>query len=106
SQWARFLIFLTFFGVAAVCVFKFLSQPLQWWIARRGLDPEQSARLIGTLMPSVKDRLVNLIQLIQLATSGKQSELTFASVQQKAREFEPLSFDSVIDFSENKKHLK
>ena len=44
SQWARLLIFITFFAVAGVCILRFLNQPLQWWIARRGLNEEQSAR--------------------------------------------------------------
>ncbi|MDQ2657605.1 MAG: hypothetical protein M3Y60_09315, partial [Bacteroidota bacterium] len=103
SPWARLLILVTFFGVAAVCVFKFLNQPLRWWIAKRGMNEEESARLIGKHLPTVRDRLLNLIQL---ATSSKQSDLTFASVQQKSREFEPMSFDTVVDFGENKKHLK
>lgn len=100
---ARLLIFISFFAVAGVCVVKFLNQPLKWWIAKRGLNEEQSARLIGTHLPTVRDRLVNLIQL---ATSGKPSELTYASVQQKSLEFEPIAFDAVIDLRENKKHLK
>jgi hypothetical protein len=103
SQWARLSIFITFFAVAAFCILKFLNQPLQWWIAKRGLNEEQSARLIGNQLPTVKDRLVNLIQL---ATSAKSSDLTFASVEQKAREFEPMSFDTAIDLRENTKHLK
>ena len=103
SQWARLAIFVAFFGVAGVCIIKFLTQPLQWWIAKRGLNEEQSARIIGSQLPTVKDRLVNLIQL---AASGKSSDLTFASLEQKTREFEPISFDTVIDLGENKKHLK
>src|SRR5687768_2851508 len=103
SQWTRLFIFITFFAVAGICVLKFLNQPLQWWIARRGLNEEQSARFIGSRLPTVRDRLVNLIQL---ATSRKPSDLTFASVQQKSREFEPVSFDTVIDLRENTKHLK
>jgi hypothetical protein len=103
SPWARLFIFILFFAVAAVCIVKFLNQPLQWWIARRGLNDEQSAKVIGSKIPTVKDRLVNLIQL---ATSGKQSDLTYASVEQKSREFEPLAFDTVIDLRENTKFLK
>jgi hypothetical protein len=38
SPWARFLIFFTFFGIAAFCVYKFLKAPIEWWLARRGLD--------------------------------------------------------------------
>lgn len=103
SQWARLLIFITFFVVAGICVVRFLRQPLQWWIVRRGLNDEQSARLIGKHMPTVKDRLVNLIQL---TASPKKSDLAVASVQQKVREFEPLSFEAIVDLSENKRHLK
>ena len=103
SQWARLLIFLTFFGVAGFCILRFLNQPLQWWIAKRGLNEEQSARLIGSRLPTVKDRLVNLLQL---TTSGKPSDLTFASVRQKSKEFEPIAFDAVIDLRENTRLLR
>lgn len=103
SQWARFTIFLLFFAIAGVCVFRFLNEPLQWWVASRGLNDEQTAKLIGTAIPTVKDRLLNLIQLY---SSGKDSALTYASVSQKSREFEPVQFDTVIDLSENKKYLK
>jgi hypothetical protein len=103
GQWMRLLIFITFFGVAGFCVFKFLNQPLQWWIARRGLNDQDAAKLIGRSMPTVKDRLLNLIQL---SSSGKDSALTYASVQQKSREFEPIAFDTVINLNENRKYLK
>lgn len=99
---ARSAIFISFFGIAAFCVIRFLNEPLQWWLARRGMSDEQTARLIGTAMPSVKDRLLNLIQLI---ASGKNSELAYASIRQKSLEFEPLSFESVIDYQQNKKYL-
>jgi hypothetical protein len=103
SQWVRLLIFVTFFGVAGFCILKFLNQPLQWWLAKRGMNEEQSARLIGSRLPLVKDRLVNLIQL---ATSARPSDLTYASVEQKSREFEPVAFDAVIDLGENTRHLR
>ena len=103
GQWARLLIFISFFAVAGYCIFKFLNQPFQWWLAKRGLNEQETARLIGTAMPTVKDRLVNLIQL---AADENNSALTYASVQQKSREFEPISFESIIDLKENKKYLK
>lgn len=103
GQWSRLLIFVTFFGVAGFCVYKFLNRPLRWWLVKRGLNEEDAARLIGGSLPNVKDRLVNLIQL---ATLEKSSALTYASVQQKTHEFEPLSFESVIDLKQNRKYLK
>ncbi len=66
------------------------------------MDDEQSARLIGESLPSVKDRLVNLIQL---SVSGNSS-LAVASIQQKTKELDPISFESIIHLDQNKKYLK
>jgi hypothetical protein len=70
---------------------------------KRGLSEEQSARMIGQYLPSGKDRLLNLIQL---DVSGNTSALTYASIQQKSREFDPVVFDGFIDLRENKRYLK
>lgn len=103
SQWIRLLIFVAFFGIVFFCVFLFLKEPIRWWIARKGLGEEKSAKIIGGYMPDVKDRLLNLIQL---TSSANSSDLTQASINQKSRELEPLSFESVVNLSENKKYLK
>ncbi|WP_254168331.1 DUF4175 family protein [Chryseosolibacter histidini] len=103
GQWSRLLIFITFFGVAGFCAFRFLNQPFRWWLAKRGLNDEEAARIIGAAMPSVKDRLVNLIQL---ESAGKDSGLAYASIRQKSEEFQPLAFDTVVDLRQNRKYLK
>src|SRR5688572_7884071 len=99
----RLIIFITFFGVALFCLLKFLKEPLQWWLVNRGLNEEQSARVIGNYLPNVKDGLLNLIQL---AASGKNSALTYASIDQRSKEFDPLPFDDFINLNENKKYIK
>ncbi|HEY9008359.1 MAG TPA: DUF4175 family protein [Ohtaekwangia sp.] len=103
SPWARFLIFFTFIAVAVFCTYRFLKEPLGWWIARRGLNEEQSAKIIGKHLPSVSDKLLNLIQL---DSSKTDSALTYASIEQKSQDFAPLQFDSFIDIRENRKHLR
>jgi hypothetical protein len=103
GPWARFLTFLSFFVIACYCVLKFLKEPLQWWVVRRGMSEEDSARLIGKFLPNVSDRLVNFVQL---SNAADRDALAFASILQKSREFEPLSFESVIDVKQNKKYLK
>ena len=103
KSWARFLIFFTFFGVAIYCLYRFLKAPFEWWLAKRGLNEEESAKVIGNHMPTVSDRLLNLIQLLGVS---KSSALAYASVEQKSKEFEPLSFDSFIDLNQNRKYLK
>jgi hypothetical protein len=102
SPWLRFLIFVVFFGVAAYCILRFLKGPIAFWISRKGIGNEQSARIIGSYIPSINDRLVNLIQL----AAAQESSLAYASIQQKTLEFEPVSFASVIRLNQNKKHLK
>jgi len=103
STWARFLIFFTFFAIAIYCLYRFLKAPFEWWLAKRGMNEEESAKVIGKHLPSVKDRLLNLIQLLGVSNS---SALAYASVEQKSREFEPVSFDSFIDLNQNRKYLK
>lgn len=103
SPWIRFSLVLLFFSIALYCVYRFLKEPLQFWIAKRGLGDEQSARIIGGYFPEIKDRLVNLIQLINFK---ENSSLAYASVEQKTKAFEPFQFDTVVDLSQNKKYLK
>jgi hypothetical protein len=103
SQWVRLMIFIAFFGIAGYCIYRFLMAPLQWWVINKGLSEEQTAKLIGESIPTVKDRLLNLIQL----SSGQNtSTLAAASVAQKTRELEPLSFESVIDLKENTRYVR
>ncbi len=59
----RFLLFGLFLGLIAFCLYRFLKDPIRFWIANKGLDDEQSARLIGEQIPTVKDRLINFFQL-------------------------------------------
>jgi len=100
---ARFSIFLTFFAVVAFCLYRFLKEPLQWWLAKKGLSEEQSAQVIGKHTPTIKDGLLNLIQL---SSSQKDSALVYASVEQKSKAFETVSFESFIDLQQNKQYVK
>src|SRR5690606_4883317 len=102
GSWVRLLLFLSFFIIVFYCTFRFLKEPLQWWLIKKGLNEEQSAKLIGTSLPAVSDRLLNFIQLSSL----KNNSLAFASLKQKAVAFESLSFEDVVDLNENKKYLK
>jgi hypothetical protein len=101
--WARFIIFFSFFALVVFCVYKFLKEPLSWWLYQKGIDQEQSARLIGAFFPDVNDRLLNLIQLGLLQ---KQTALTQAGIAQKSAQFETLAFENAIDLNGNKRYLK
>lgn len=102
GPWGRFLILLLFFILVIYCAIRFFKEPVAFWIYKRGINDEQGARLIGNYFPSIKDRLVNLIQL----SAVNESNLAQASILQKSKEFEPVAFESVIQLNQNKKYLK
>ncbi len=102
SPWARLIIFFFFFAIALFCLYRFLKEPIKWWLAKQGLTEEQSAKVIGDYIPTVKDRLLNLIQL----SSRNDSALAYASIEQKSREFDSIAFDGFIDIGQNKRYLK
>jgi len=98
----RFALLATFFSLVVYSAFNFLLDPFHWFVRRRGLSEEQSAKIIGEHMPAVKDRLLNLIQL----SAADATPLAKASILQKSTEFEPLAFDTFIDIRANSKYLK
>jgi hypothetical protein len=100
---ARFLIFTSFFILTGYCVLRFLKEPLAWWIYRKGLGEEDSARLIGRLFPGIGDKLLNVIQL---ASFHQQSALLAAGISQKSSGFKDIAFESAIDLKENKRYVK
>src|SRR5262245_32857536 len=66
----RLSIFTSFFLIAFYCIYRFLKGPIQFWITHKGIGNEQSARLIGKSFPTIKDKLLNFIQLVGLAKSS------------------------------------
>lgn len=103
SGWARFTILLSFFGLVGFCIYRFLKEPLSWWIYHKGLGQEESAQIIGAYFPAIKDRLLNVIQLSAIR---HESALLNAGILQKSRQFENVTFESAIDLGANKKYLK
>ena len=55
----RFILLGSFFTLVAFIVLSFLREPIRWFIAKRGLNEEQSAKIIGQNMPGIKDGLLN-----------------------------------------------
>jgi hypothetical protein len=100
---ARFLIFGSFVALVAFCIYRFLREPIGWWLYKKGIGQEESARMIGLFFPSINDRLLNVIQL---SKEAKTSVLLQAGIVQKTKQFEHVSFESAIDLSDNRKYLK
>lgn len=67
----------------------------------------EAAKIIGEHFAHIKDKLLNTLQLHELASNQKeQLDLIYASINQKSAELRPIAFSSAIDFSKNKKYLK
>lgn len=99
----RFLIFSFFFAITLFSVFKFLREPIAWWIYKKGLQQEESARIIGRYFPNISDKLLNLIQL---SSEQNRSALLDAGIAQKTLSVQNIAFENAIDLRDNKKYLK
>lgn len=99
----RFLIFTSFFAVVGVTIFRFLREPLAWWIYKKGLKKEESAKIIGRFFPDVSDKLLNLIQL---ASVQNRTALLDAGIHQKTISLQDIAFEQAIDLKSNRRYLK
>lgn len=71
------------------------------------IDHRTAAEIIGNHFPQVKDKLLNTLQLRELAGhSPDQTALISASIDQKIELLKPVPFTSAINLRENRKYLK
>ena len=68
----------------------------KWLRPEFGMKPIEAASYIANRDKAVGDQLVNLVQLAQ---SGDESDLLEASIRQKSERLIPLNFLSIIDWS-------
>lgn len=100
----RLALFVLFFFTAAYCLFRYLRDPLLWWLSGRGLGKEESARIIGRYFPVIEDRLLNFLQLT--TATRNRGALLEASLEQRAILFDQFRFESIVDLRENRRYLK
>ncbi|MGJ8745866.1 DUF4175 family protein [Polaribacter sp.] len=101
---ARTILFWLFLLVQIFLLIRFIAIPVSKLIGlRKGITFEQSSKIIGNHFPEVQDKLLNILQLKK---NSNQSDLLLASIDQKAKELQPISFVKAVDFRRNKKYLK
>ncbi|MBK9515315.1 MAG: hypothetical protein IPO05_17225 [Flavobacteriales bacterium] len=67
----------------------------------------EAARIVGTHFGEVKDKLLNTLQLREMADAQPdQRALTEAAVDQRSRELGPVPFSSAIDLRRNTRYLR
>lgn len=88
-----------FIGYIAIPIIKLLK-------LGKAIDYQQASELIGKHFSSVQDKLLNTLQLHEMAESKEVSDLLLASIDQKSLELSTVPFQQAIDFKKNKKYLK
>lgn len=99
----RTILFWLFVTVQLVLLIRFIGIPLARLIKLfGGIDFRDASYMIGTHFPEVSDKLTNVLQLHK---NGGDDELTWASIEQKSKELEPIPFSLAIDFKGNIKYV-
>jgi hypothetical protein len=102
------VLFFLFVLVALFAISYWIVKPaLSYLKLGKTLSLEEAADLIGNHFFSVKDQLLNTLQLKTLAnTSPQSSALILAGIDQKIAALKPIPFSSAVNLKENKKHIK
>lgn len=103
---ARTILFYGVLAVALVIATFYIFVPLMR-LLRMGktISHAEASAIIGKHFSSVKDKLLNVLQLESLSHQN-QSELVMASIDQKITELKPVPFTEAIDYRENRRYLK
>lgn len=104
----RTLLFYSFISINAGIIGWFIVIPLlKLYRIGKVISHEQAAQIIGEHFDGVKDKLLNTLQLKELAdTSPQNLELIEAGINQKIESFKPVPFTSAIDLKKNLPFLR
>ena len=103
----RKLLFYGFLGISGATLGFLVIKPiLQYLGLGKVISHEQAAHIVGDHFESVKDKLLNILQLRDQAESSTSAELLFASINQKSEKIKLVPFRSAIDLTSNRKYLK
>ncbi len=103
----RTAMFWSFLAATAAAVYFWVAVPLMHFFhLGKVISHEQAATVIGNHFGSVKDKLLNILQLKQQSGNAIYAELITASINQKSDEIKLVPFKSAIDLSKNRKHLR
>lgn len=104
----RTLLFYSFLLINAAIIGWFIFIPwLKLYRIGKVISHEQAAQIIGEHFEGVQDRLLNTLQLKELAGAAPQNmELIEAGINQKIESLKPIPFTSAIDLKKNLPYLR
>lgn len=107
STATRKVMFYGFLATSALAFCGWVLLPLsRYFRLGQVISHEKAAEMIGAHFTNVKDKLLNILQLRQQATTTTDTSLLLASIDQKATEIKPVPFRAAIDLRQNRKYLK
>lgn len=105
----RSVIFYSYLTLAIGVLIYYIFIPLfKLYKIGNSISHKQAANIVGNHFGDVKDKLLNTLQLAENSANVPTTQLSLlkASIDQRISQLEPVPFNSAIDLSENKKHLK
>jgi len=95
-----------FLNIGLLC-WLVIPSLLAWLHVGKTLTHDEAAAIIGEHFGDVSDKLLNTLQLKQLAEhSSGNHQLIEASINQKIETLRPVSFPSAINLKQNSKYIK
>lgn len=103
----RAALFWGFWLVLALVFWNWIFRPLAGLYGLgKVISYATAAQIIGSHFASVKDKLLNLLQLEQMAIQHPDSALLLAGIDQKSKELKPIPFVKAVNLGENRKYLR
>ncbi|HEY4324681.1 MAG TPA: DUF4175 family protein [Mucilaginibacter sp.] len=107
SSFRTVLFYLFIFINCGLICWLIVPPFLAWLKLGKSLTHQQAAEIIGKHFSNVSDKLLNTLQLKNLADHDEQHRaLIEASINQKIEALKPVSFPSAVNIKENTKYLK
>lgn len=99
----RTLLFWLFVTVEVFLLLRFILFPVfRLFKLQKGIDYTEASQIIGNHFSEVSDKLTNFLQL---NNQVNPSELLLASIEQKAKNLQPIPFSKAVNFKKNVKYL-
>jgi hypothetical protein len=106
SSTFRAFLLIGFIAVSAYTLYFYILKPLFYLLnINKPISNETAAEQIGTFFPTIKDKLLNTLQLAN-GLSDTDNALLEASIVQKTKELKLVKFADAINLKENRKYLK
>ena len=89
-----------------VSIFYFVIPFVNLIRFRKKMSDKEAAILIGKFFPEVKDKLLNTLQLTDNISNNSDNELLIATIEQRTKSLQPITFSDAVNLKENYKYLK